>query len=160
MNETEKVSSDLSFQPLLEKEHGHYACATILAAPEEIYHFCQYESHINQVLDDLPGDVENFLKLKLTSNKQINLDQYKILWENRPEAKLAGSVSFLIKKAPAQRGSFLTVEANFEKLNFKEDSPSTLMNLFIKRFKALIETGEIPTIKGQPSGREELRTLH
>lgn len=161
MNTQQEVSSKRkSTGPLLEKDHGYFHSATIATTPEKVFEFCQNSENVKNVLTDLPLDVDNFLNLNLISAVQTEANQYKIQWSNKSNSKLAGTVIFLIKKAPMDRGTYLSAEANFEKINFKNDSPSFLMNVFLKRFKALMETGEIPSTKGQPSGREELRTLH
>lgn len=146
--------------PLLEKDHGYFHAQTIATSPEKVFEFCQDSDNVKKVLTDLPLDVDNFLDLNLVSAVQIEANQYKIQWSNKANSKLAGNVIFLIRKAPMERGTYLSAEASFAKINFRNDSPSFLMNVFLKRFKQLMETGEIATIKGQPSGREELRTLH
>ena len=164
MNQTEQVTNSESQRgPLLEKDHGYFNSATVRLEPSEVFKFCQDESHVQKVLEDLPVDVENFLSLKLISAEDIGKDQYKIVWENKADQKISGRLIFLLTKAPIDHGTFLSAEANFESINFKTDSPSTLINIFLKRMKALMETGELATTKGQPSGREEIespKTLH
>jgi uncharacterized membrane protein len=41
---------------------------------------------------------------------------------------------------------------------FSGEDPQTLITLNLKRLKALLETGEVPTVEGQPSGREKNST--
>ena len=146
--------------PLLDRDHGYYASASLTCSPQVVYQNCQNLQHVEKVLSDLPADIDNFLSLELVSAKEEGSNQFRIVWQNNKDQKIAGKLTFLIQAGPAGRGTIITSEADFKKLNFKDDSPSTLMNLFLKRMKALIETGEIPTTKGQPSGREELKTLH
>lgn len=160
MNTTENLSEPLSRGPLLEKDAGYYYSSTVNCSPEVAYNFCQGEENVKKVLTNLPDVFENFLDLNLSNKEQLNQNEYKIVWQNRPDSKTQGTLTFLIKKAPADRGTFITAEAQFEKLSFKEDGPSTIINLFLQRMKALLETGEVPTTKGQPSGREELKTYH
>lgn len=166
MNQTEKVSQIKSQKgPLLEKEHGYFNSVTIRLSPAEVFELCQDDGNVQKVLSDLPMDVENFLALDLISAENVGADQYKIIWENKSDTKIAGNLTFLLTEAPVDRGTILSAEADFRNFNFNDDSPSTLMNIFLKRFKALMETGEIATTKGQPSGREELnesrdQTLH
>ena len=70
-----------------------------------------------------------------------------------------GSIEF--RKAPAGRGTFVDATIQYRppagalgttvaKLFAKD--PSFLMEQDMRRFKALIETGEIPTVEGQPHG--------
>lgn len=162
MNDTERIneSPKKSQAPLLDKEHGYYASASLTCSPKVVYQYCQKPHYVEKVLSDLPADLDNFLSLELVSAQEEGLNQFRIVWQNKKDQKIAGKLTFLIKEAPQKRGTVITSEADFKKLNFKDDGPSSLVNLFLKRMKALIETGEIPTIKGQPSGREELQTLH
>lgn len=57
----------------------------------------------------------------------------------------------------AYKAAFLTVAGKImgfaEKL--KGEDPDTMAAINLRRFKALMETGEVPTVEGQPSGREE-----
>lgn len=153
-------TSETTKAPLLEQDAGYYYSTTIVVSPEELFTFCQDERYLKQVLTDLPGDVENFLDLELSSQEALDPNEYKIVWRNKPESKFEGTFTFLLKQAPANRGTILTGQAKFEKINFQEEGPSTLVNIFLKRLKALKETGEIATIKGQPSGREEIKSVH
>jgi hypothetical protein len=160
MNTQQEISHKRkSTGPLLEKDHGYFHSATIAVEPEKVFEFCQDSENVKNVLTDLPVDVDNFLDLHLISAIQIEANQYKVQWSNKSNSKLAGNVVFLLMKAPYNRGTYLSAEASFDKLNFNDEGPSFLMNVFLKRFKALLETGEIPTTKGQPSGREEIN-LH
>jgi uncharacterized membrane protein len=73
-----------------------------------------------------------------------------------------GAVWFV--EAPAGRGTIVRLSLNYSvpggkfsewvtKLNGED--PDSLILLNLRRLKALLETGEIPTIEGQPSGRED-----
>jgi uncharacterized membrane protein len=75
------------------------------------------------------------------------------------EIDLSGRVTF--RPATGNRGTLLTATTHFENAIsaaaqslatiFGKD-PSFLMQQDLRRFKALIEAGEIPTIEGQPHG--------
>lgn len=168
MYQTQRVDSShrtVVSGPLLDKDHGYFNSATVALSPLEIFHFCQNDHNIKQVLTDLPGDLENFLDLTLKSAEQVGTDEFQITWHNRPESKFSGTLIFLLKKAPVNRGTIVTTEAQFNRINLKSEKPSTLINMFLKRMKSLIETGEIATTKGQPNGQEEISpsentTLH
>jgi hypothetical protein len=166
MNTSQEISrKGTASGPLLEKDHGYFNSQTVMLSAEEVFSFCQDLENVKKVLNDLPVDVENFLDLNLVSAEQTEANEYKIQWSNKANSKFSGNVIFLLKTAPMDRGTYLTAEASFAKFNFREEGPSNLMNVFLKRFKQLMETGEIASIKGQPSGREEIkasdeRTLH
>lgn len=85
-----------------------------------------------------------------------------IAWKSIPGSTInqAGSVRF--RPAPGGRGTELTVELNYEPPGgqvgatiawlFGEE-PSWQIQEDLRRFKQLMEAGEIPTIEGQPSCR-------
>lgn len=143
--------------PLPQMEKVFFNSSTILLPPEEVFNFCKDSYNVKRVLTDLPLDVNNFLNLKLISAER-NEDQYVIKWENDPQTKVKGTLSFILQPAPVNRGTLLLAEATFNEFDANDEEPSTLMKFFVKRFKALMETGVLATTKGQPSGREELET--
>jgi uncharacterized membrane protein len=93
---------------------------------------------------------------------EITRDQIneRIAWRSvTGEVRQEGDVTF--KKAPGDRGTEVRVVMRYEppggkleaitKKLFGED-PATRVYEDLRRFKALMETGEIPTIQGQPTG--------
>lgn len=151
--------------PYLDKEHGYYGSATVTNGTEEIFTFCKDPRNVEKVLANLPKGTKNFLQLRLVVTERIGPEEYRLRWENRGAKAPKGTLTFLLKPRPHKGGTIITAEAVFEKIKFKEEGPSTLMNIFLKRMKALMETGVLATTAGQPSGREELspsepRTIH
>lgn len=78
----------------------------------------------------------------------------------------AGSVHF--EEAPGGRGTLLKVVLNYNPPGGKPaalfaklfgQEPGQLVERNLKRLKQFIETGEIPTTEGQPSGREKKATV-
>ncbi len=138
--------------PQLDREHGYFASATVTNSLEDIVAFCKDQENVEKVLKDIPAKVENFLGLKLETDASEK-DGHRIIWKN--SGKNPGKLIFLLSPA-MNKGTVITAEAVFDKIHFREDGPSTLMNIFLKRMKQLMETGEIATTKGQPSGREEI----
>jgi len=72
----------------------------------------------------------------------------------------AGSVRF--RPGPNGRGTEVTVELNYEPpagvigatiAKLLGEEPEVQVREDLRRFKQIMETGEIPTIEGQPSGR-------
>lgn len=162
---TKEITLDTSYTPSdirkaprfphLDKDHGYFASATVTNSLNHVVTFCKDSSNVEKVLRDFPEAMANFLKLKLESDSREN-EGHRIVWSN--SGKASGKLIFLLSPAP-QKGTIVIAEAVMDKLHFREDGPSTLMNVFLKRMKALLETGEIPTTKGQPSGREEITSL-
>jgi uncharacterized membrane protein len=83
-------------------------------------------------------------------------------WRSLPGSQVdtAGSVHFT--PAPGNRGTEVKVEMKYDPPGGKAgatlawllgDSPAAEVREDLRRFKRLLETGEIPTTRGQPSGR-------
>jgi len=89
-------------------------------------------------------------------------------WRTLPGSELTAAGSVRFEKAPSNRGTVLTAIIHFDhpagklgyavgKLFGKE--PNFLMQQDLRRFKALIEAGEIPTTDGQTHGPRSLKAI-
>ena len=87
-------------------------------------------------------------------------------WRSLPGSQLTAAGSVRFEKAPAGRGTIITAITHFDhpagnlgfaiaKLFGKD--PSFLIQQDLRRFKALIETGEIPTTEGQTHGPRSVK---
>ena len=84
----------------------------------------------------------------------------RIAWRSGTgEVRQEGAVTF--KRAPGNRGTEVRVAMQYEPPGGKLEAltkklsgedPATRVHEDLLRFKALMETGEIPTIQGQPTG--------
>jgi uncharacterized membrane protein len=138
-------------------------------------------------LENLPRFMEHLESVRITSNDRshwvakapagmhvewdaeiINeVENQLIAWRSLPGAQVtsAGSVNF--DDAGEDRGTRLTVHLQYEppagKLGalfaklFGEE-PSQQIREDLRRLKRLLEAGEVPTIEGQPSGRQRERS--
>ena len=94
-------------------------------------------------------------------------DNELIVWRSLPgsEVSVEGSVEF--RRASGDRGTVMDVMTTYRPpagavgravaKMFGKD-PSFLMRQDLRRFKALIETGEIPTVEGQTHGPRDVMT--
>ncbi len=84
-----------------------------------------------------------------------------ISWHSLPgsDVNVSGSIAF--RPAQANRGTLLVVAVEYRPaarsqaralMSFVGRTPSLLLRQDLRRFKALVETGEIPTTDGQPHG--------
>jgi uncharacterized membrane protein len=82
-------------------------------------------------------------------------------WQSLPAANVDSAGSILFRSAPGNRGTVVTVSLKFAPAAGKTTAKlakvfgkdaETVMEEDLFRFKSLIETGEIPTIEGQPRG--------
>lgn len=161
MNTSVKSSAEeKALLPDVDLQKNIFNSMTIALSPKEVFEFFKDFYNLEHVFSNFPDVVENFLDLKLESASKGGKDTYTIKWINKPESKIQGHVSFFIEKAPAKRGSYVTAIAEFDPYTSKDKEPSDLIHIFMKRMKQLVETGQVSTTKGQPSGREELKQLH
>ena len=84
-----------------------------------------------------------------------------ISWRSLPGSELTAAGSVRFEKAPSGRGTILTAITHFDhpagKLGYAVaklfgKDPDFLIQQDLRRFKALIEAGEIPTTEGQTHG--------
>ena len=89
-----------------------------------------------------------------------------ISWRSLPGSELTAAGSVRFEKAPSGRGTILTAITHFDhptgKLGYAVTKlfgkdPNFLMQQDLRRFKALLEAGEIPTTEGQPHGPRSLK---
>ncbi len=110
-------------------------------------------------------------QVEWTAELSSDVPAQQLGWRTLPNAGLyhAGVVRFL--PAPGSRGTRVEVDFSYRAPLGKTDrrmatllgdEPSQQVDEDLRRFKQLIETGEIPTTVGQPSGKRSLvgRLLH
>lgn len=85
-----------------------------------------------------------------------------IAWQSLPDADLQNAGKVVFQDAPGKRGTEITVNIEYRPpagrlgrtaAGLANPAFSKIVREDIRRFKAFMETGEIPTIEGQPSGR-------
>lgn len=96
-----------------------------------------------EIVDDVPGEV--------------------IAWCSTPDAALEHSGAVQFEPTPDQRGTLVRVEIEYQPpggliaaslAKLFEPGPAWVIQDSLRRFKQLMEVGEIVTTEGQPSGRE------
>ena len=153
---------------------------TLNCAPEEAYRFWRdfenlprFMRHLESVTVQSDG-TSRWTAIgprgsKIQWHAEIVKDNpnQSITWRSLPDSDINvdGFVEF--KTAPADRGTQVTAETHFrgaasilgQKLaRAIGKSPKFLMTQDLRRFKALVETGEIPTIEGQSHGPRDAAT--
>jgi uncharacterized membrane protein len=90
-----------------------------------------------------------------------------LAWHSIGEADVANAGTVRFEPAPGGRGTILRVELQYKPPAGKAgamvaklfgEEPGQQIDEDLRRFKNLIETGEIPTTEGQPSGQRGLLT--
>lgn len=143
-------------------------------SPEECYQFWRnfenlprFMNHVKSV--SVTSDKHSHWVVKAPAGTTVEWDaelvedtQDRIVWRSLPGASVENSGVVQFIKAPAGHGTI--VKASIEYKPPAGAVGTAVATLFareprmqaksdLRRFKAMIETGEIPTIKGQSSGR-------
>lgn len=149
---------------------------TINKTPEELYRFWrnfenlpQFMKHLEsvQVLDKnlshwvakAPAGMSVEWDAQIINEKENEL----IAWRSLDGATIANAGSVQFKRAPDGRGTVVKVAINYDApggtlgaaiAKLFGEEPSQQIEEDVRRFKRLMEAGEIPETEGQPSGRE------
>lgn len=86
-------------------------------------------------------------------------------WRSAPGAEIDNAGSIRFRPAPGGRGTVVEVELSYQPpagragalvAKLFGEEPSIQVRQDLRRFKQLVETGEIPTTHGQPAGKRSL----
>ena len=156
-----------SQQPLRER-------VTVTASPEECYRlwrnvesFPRFMRHVESVQET--GGRQSHWRVKAPGGTTVEWDSKitadetnrMLAWESLPGAAIDNRACVRFEPAPGGRGTIVSVEMSYAppagrtgtiaaKLTGEE--PQQRVHDDLRRFKQLIETGEIPTTEGQPAG--------
>jgi uncharacterized membrane protein len=108
-----------------------------------------------------PGDV------KLQWNTELMADEpaRRLAWRARQDSGLQHTATVRFQSAKGIRGTLVTVVAQYHAAagtavvgvrKLLGSDPESLLREDLRRFKNLIEAGEVPSTRGQPSGRRSL----
>lgn len=150
---------------------------TIEKSPEELYRFWRNFENLPQFMKHLEsvrvmGDTQSHWVAKAPANTTVeweaeitdDVPNERIAWRSLPDSQVpnAGEVRFV--PAPAGRGTEVHVSLTYDPpagalgaivAKLFGEEPSMQVEGDIRRFKNLMETGEIPTTEGQSSGRRK-----
>ncbi|HRO67811.1 MAG TPA: SRPBCC family protein [Pseudobdellovibrionaceae bacterium] len=155
---------------------------TIAREPREVYEFWRDLKNLSLFMKDIERiEVSSPLRshwyLKTKAGLKFDWEaeivgeipgQY-LAWESDKKARLqtAGAVSF--ESAPGGRGTVVRMSLSYKipggkaaemAALFTGEDPRHLTLTNLRRMKAFLEAGEIPTTDGQPSGREKQSEIH
>jgi uncharacterized membrane protein len=174
--------ADEAIESLEARTHGrkaepHLFSVTIGKPVEEVFRFWRDFKNLPKFMKDLYevqeiSDKKSHWIVRLKSGLQFEWDaeitdeipDQLIAWKSlgKSVVEMVGTVTF--EPAPANRGTIVHLVMNYHipggkvgelagKVTGEDPTNLTLTNL--RRLKAYLETGEIPTTEGQPSGRDE-----
>jgi uncharacterized membrane protein len=150
---------------------------TILLSPQEVYSFWRNFSNLTTFMKDVHSieaitPTRSHWVIQLKSGQKVEWDAdivneqpgYMISWESVPGSEVSTRGSVWFEEASGKQGTVVRLAMDYKvpggKLAelaafFTGESPEILIKTNLKRLKAYLETGEIPTTEGQSSGREE-----
>lgn len=107
--------------------------------------------------------------IRASWNAEITEEEPGVMlaWRSLPDSQVTTSGSVWFTGSPDGRSTIVTLSMDYEIIGGRMselttllmgEDPDTLVQTNLRRLKALLETGEIPTTEGQPSGREELQS--
>jgi uncharacterized membrane protein len=148
---------------------------TINRSPAELYKFWRDFENLPRFMENLESvtkldDQRSHWVATVPGGKKIEWDAeiYNekegelIAWRSLAGSDITNAGSVHFEPAPDGRGTYLKVTLNYNPPGGKAaalfaklfgQEPGQLVEHNLKRLKQLIETGEIPTTEGQPSGR-------
>ena len=169
INTADNASEDVARDIHIEKS------ITVNSTPKELFRFWRNFENLPRFMEDL----ESVTKLDETRShwvangpggKQVEWDaeiynekeNELIAWRSLPGSDVTNAGSVHFEEAPGH-GTYVKVVLNYNPPGGKAASllaklfgkePGQLIEHNLRRFKQLIETGEIPTTEGQTSGRQ------
>lgn len=164
--------------PEMEGKRNHYAVTVEDRTPEEIYDFCRNFKNFRYFMKNLL-EIHFFSPQRSRWSVRLNSGLFRewstkiiqdqpaamISWQSSSssqESTIVGSVWF--SPAPVRRGTVISLSIDYalpggKLVEFAEslagEDPCSIAQLTLHRLKAYLETGEVPTIDGQSSGRSE-----
>lgn len=150
---------------------------TINSSPQDLYRFWRNFENLPRFMENLesvtecddntshwvargPGGTKVEWDAEIYNEKENEL----IAWRSLPGSDITNAGSVHFEAAPGGRGTYVRVVLNYNPPGGKAaalfaklfgQEPGQLVEHNLKRLKQYIETGEIPTTEGQPSGRDE-----
>lgn len=179
--ETEKSPSRheaKSFVPQMGHEQAKDAFAvTIARPPEEVYEFWRDLKNLSLFMKDIErvevlSPIRSHWYLKTKSGIKFDWEAEIVgevpgrylAWESDKKARLRTAGVVYFERATGGRGTVVRMSLSYRipggkaaelAALFTGEDPRHLTLTNLRRMKAYLETGEIPTTEGQPSGREK-----
>ncbi|HEY0754728.1 MAG TPA: SRPBCC family protein [Ktedonobacteraceae bacterium] len=148
---------------------------TIERAPQELYHFWRHLENLPRFLENVKevqilDETHSHWRVQAPAGKEVEWDAEIITdkenellaWRSLPGSSIANAGSVHFMPAPGGRGTVVKVVMEYVppagrlgKLVaiLSGTEPEQQAQEALRHFKEIMEAGEVPTTKGQPSGR-------
>lgn len=177
---TSKKASSIPIMQTHRDDKSRRATTVYGKAPAEVFQFWRnfknlplFMKGLSQVQAVSAGETKWMVELpsgiKASWNASITEEEpgTMLAWKSLPDSQVTTSGSVWFTPSPDGRGTVVTLSMDYEIMGGRlselatmlmGEDPDTLVQTNLRRMKAYLETGEIPTTEGQPSGREELKS--
>ncbi len=176
-SQTEEQRAQSKVAKDLHEGHKIQKAVTIRAKPEGLYQFWRNLSQLKSILSNVNDivlingkrsrwEVQGPFGTPVTWTAEIIEDKpgHMISWKTLPGSDVnhSGSIWFLPRGEQTEIKLQLLYNPPGGKLGdwvatLRQRDPGTLILENLRRFKALIETGEVPTVENQPHGEKKLK---
>lgn len=152
---------------------------TIRKSAQELYEFWRDLSNLQRVIKHpvqitTLSSIESHWEVSAPGKDPVRWDAViindepgrLIAWRSREDAEVPNAGSVRFERAPGEEGTEVTVKLEYDppggKLGamvakFTGDAASSQVGDALRRLKALMEAGEIPTTDGQPVGEPQAK---
>lgn len=171
-----KLGINTAQRPAPQSENIVRGEVTIQRSPEELYrlwrepqNFVTAFEHFAKV--EVISEKESHWTIELPTGKQIQWNSWIteeqpgqwIRWESSQDSQFPNRGRLSFKQAPGDKGSELSMELQFEPPVALGTNLARIMGMVpkniavhaLRRFKSLIETGEVPKINPQPHSKNK-----
>ncbi len=185
LTEKFKIDQDVKQDPVKRNKRGYMHdddtskfSITIGQTPAEIFSFWRDFKNLTLFMKDIKDiriispkkshwTVELKSGLKAEWDAEITAERVNemIAWKSTKSSEVETSGSVWFSPAPGGRGTVVSLLMDYSVPGGKltelltkitGEDPDSLAFINLRRLKAYLETGEIPTVEGQSSGREEI----
>lgn len=166
-----------STNPALTNADKSRHAVTIGTTPDAVYGFFRNFKNLPLFIKDLKSiemnsaevshwivQLDNGLEVEWDAEIIKDIPEKEISWKSLAGSQVQQNGSVFFTKAPAGRGTVVHLTMDYQVPGGKltefltkmmGEDPESLIPINLRRLKAYLETGEVPTIEGQPSGRDE-----
>ena len=163
-------------QVAMRKDKTRYCVTLYKKNKDELYSYWKNFSNFSNFMKDIESvtplpnklslwkvKLENGIETEWMAETTIDVPGREISWRSTADSEIKTSGTVWFAESTNQLGSVVGLSMDFHvpggKLTdlvtkFIGEDPKSLSIVNLKRFKALVETGEVPTINGQSDGRE------
>ena len=163
-------------------DKSHQVITIVGKSPAEVYAFWTDLENFPRFMKDITevthvSEGKSHWVFQLKSGFKVEWDAeivekregIMLSWQSLPDSEVETKGSVWFTSAPRNEGTIVSLSMDYSVPGGKltelltkitAEDPNSLSKINLRRLKAYLETGEIPTTEGQSSGREETPAYH